>query len=478
MSSNAGIQPYNNTLVEYADQLNDVKIKIGCNGPTNKGFVLDYDLGSVAKSFKINSEGLNWTDGINTFNTSLDKLCALEIKLPALQIPPNSTTMKLNNTLLLDNGGTDVTTADNSHLNLTGNVSNTDEYVNITKGQIYMENQLGGGGNNTLISIDCKDGTGHPLMQTTLYENSTIIRDDYIKIGNKSYNTSINSGDLYCNNVNLNTINGMTPTTIGLTWGDFTGMNAYNNLPSNQYKLDNSTGSTTTMVANGLQIDNLNSGYYGILSIIGTDTFAMDSRNGVGALGDVNNNSNHTNLIVNDPNRVIAVNAVDILNNYGGGNYYTLPILFTNKTSSNYNYSNTGNWEKVFSNTINIPVEQLNLTNGLTTWKMDFAINCWNMSNQSDKGYAMYIEIRDGSGSGTDYQGFLFNQNTPYTTWKNPSTYSSATVSSCENYVYTDYYDLSGAYGSPLDIRLWRYADNPCSCDFAWLFTLSKNNLV
>jgi hypothetical protein len=112
MSSNADIQHYKNILVEYADQSNDVKLKVGCNGPTDKGIVLDYDLGSVVKSFKINSGGLNWTDGINTFNTSLDKLCALEIKLPALQIPPYSTTMKLNDTLLLNNGSADTLTLD------------------------------------------------------------------------------------------------------------------------------------------------------------------------------------------------------------------------------------------------------------------------------------------------------------------------------------------------------------------------------
>jgi hypothetical protein len=110
MSSNADIQPYKNILVEYADQSNDVKIKIGCNGPTDKGIVLDYDLGSVVKSFKINSGGLNWTDGINTFNTNLDKLCALEIKLPALQIAPDPTTLKLNDTLLLNNGSADTVT--------------------------------------------------------------------------------------------------------------------------------------------------------------------------------------------------------------------------------------------------------------------------------------------------------------------------------------------------------------------------------
>jgi hypothetical protein len=110
MSSNPNIQYYINTQVQYAEPLNDVVIKVGCNDLTDKGIVLDYDLVGIPKRFKINPGGMNWTDGINTFNTNLDKLCALEIALPALQIPPDSTTMKLNDTLLLNNGSADTLT--------------------------------------------------------------------------------------------------------------------------------------------------------------------------------------------------------------------------------------------------------------------------------------------------------------------------------------------------------------------------------
>ena len=105
MTSNPNIQYYKNTQVEYAEPLNDVVIKVGCNDLTDKGIVLDYDLVGVPKRFKINPGGMNWTDGINTFNTNLDKLCALEIALPALQVAPNPTTIKFNDTILLDNGG-------------------------------------------------------------------------------------------------------------------------------------------------------------------------------------------------------------------------------------------------------------------------------------------------------------------------------------------------------------------------------------
>jgi hypothetical protein len=203
----------------------------------------------------------------------------------------------------------------------------------------------------------------------------------------------------------------------------------------------------------------------------------LNSTNSQITLGDVGNAGNLTKIAIDDTTRTNEINSVDIKSSCGGTNYYTLPIQFTYKVNSNYTYNSPNTWEMVFAGSMGIPLEQLTLTNGYTTWKMDFAINCWNMTNQSDKAYAMYIEIRDVNGTGNDYQGFLFNQNTPYTTRKNPSTYS-ATNTQIENYVYTDYYDFSGATGSPLEIRLWRYAENSMSCDFSWLVTLSKNNLV
>ena len=42
----------------------------------------------------------------------------------------------------------------------------------------------------------------------------------------------------------MNTINGLSPTTIGLNWVDFTGSNAYANLPSQAYQV--ASGSATT----------------------------------------------------------------------------------------------------------------------------------------------------------------------------------------------------------------------------------------
>jgi len=266
-------------------------------------------------------------------------------------------------------------------------------------------------------------------------------------------------------NLNYTTLSNTT-----LTITDATGTPIIATLDKNRLQLTN--GTTTPYIelngSNQLWIENGN-----------TYPIILNSTNSQITIGDVGNAGNFTRIAVDDTTRTNEINSVDIVSNCGTGSSpnYILPIQFTNKTTGNYTLNNGNNWEMVASNTINIPLQLLTLTNGYNVWKMDFAINCYNMTNQSDKAYAMYIEIRDVNGSSIDYQGFLFNQNIPFTTHKNNSTYT-ATNSQIENYCYTDYYDFTGATGSPLEIRLWRYADNPMSCDFSWLLTLSKTNLV
>jgi hypothetical protein len=62
---------------------------------------------------------------------------------------------------------------------------------------------------------------------------------------------------------NVNTINGYSPVVIGLTWGDFTGSNAYNNLPNQAYQVASGAG-TTSQYTNLFEAYD-NSNYYGRL---------------------------------------------------------------------------------------------------------------------------------------------------------------------------------------------------------------------
>ena len=172
------------------------------------------------------------------------------------------------------------------------------------------------------------------------------------------------------------------------------------------------------------------------------------------------------------------LNSVDILSNVGAVGSppsFTLPINFTLIWERNYNYGTAGNWEMVRTTSMSLPIEYFTLTAGYNAWKVDVAFNCWNMTIQDDKEYAMYLEFVD-SGSNS-YSGYCFNQNTPFTTHKNNSNYNS-TQTQIENYCWSDHIDFTGSTGGAFTVNLWRYGLSTMSCDFRAVITLSKTNLV
>jgi hypothetical protein len=412
-------------------------------------------------------------------------------------------------------GTTDELRLNPQQVYLYNNITLANEYLDITKSRIYMENKLGGGGNETLISIDCEDGTGHPRESITLYETSTIIRDDYIKIGNKSYNTAINSGDLYCNNVTLNTINGLAPTTIGLTWGNFTGIQASINLPENNgYSLDSGSGTSSflnagfvsitdtsnskTFVgqASNLTITNTASGENSILSstdlifnagatnnISATSSFTIsaptnitiNSSSGNTEIGDTNNIVGHDCIIQVDPaTDTIVLNAYNI-NTYG----WSMPICFTTQQNSSISYTFGGqNWEQVYNTAFNIPPEFVSLGTSYTStrWKVDFTLNTYNNSNMGDKGLGVYFDLWDVYGH--QIVPYAYNQNTPYTMFKQFG-YANNGNQPFIPYTWSDIVDLNVLVSSgsnTLDLRLYFAGDSGFSCNFYLVVSFTKTN--
>lgn len=381
------------------------------------------------------------------------------------------------------------------------------ETININTGGIYIGGTLNMSGQNI-------EGV-NALYADTIYTTNLNANPNIGSILNVNCDTNFNNFDIdSVDNINLNTINGLSPTTIGLIWNDFDANNAWTNLPNNQYALNNYLGSVSSLSVNSLSITNANTttnytfgvsgndlrinpngdrllmgdtaeSYWGDFSIGTNSTIGLNvggackidlnSRGGLLIAGDTDLAVNKTTIIINDVHREIDLNAVDILSNVGSSIYYTLPINFTMKWTGNYNYSLNNNWEMVQHNQMNLPVEYFTLTGAQTAWRYEFAINCYNCNNQTDKAYAMYLEFVDSNSNA--FQSFCFNYNTPFTTHKNNSTYS-ATSNSIENYCYTDHIDFTGSSGGPFDIRLWRYGDNNYNCDFNAILTLSKTNLV
>ena len=77
---------------------------------SNQGFILDYDkLTDNPKKFTITDNGINFTDTSNNNITTLDRLSLVQSLFQAVEVPSNSTTLQINNKLLLDNSANSVT---------------------------------------------------------------------------------------------------------------------------------------------------------------------------------------------------------------------------------------------------------------------------------------------------------------------------------------------------------------------------------
>ena len=76
----------------------DVRIGVG-----DQGLHIEYDILTSAKTFNITPAGIFWTDGITPYTTGLGRLAAVQQAFQAVELPPNSTTLQLNNRAYLNN---------------------------------------------------------------------------------------------------------------------------------------------------------------------------------------------------------------------------------------------------------------------------------------------------------------------------------------------------------------------------------------
>jgi len=103
------------------------------------------------------------------------------------------------------------------------------------------------------------------FINSTSYPPATPSWNDTLSVSATVFQPiNLNNNDINSvNNINLNTINGLTPTTIGLNWGDFTGSNAYANLPGQAYQVQ-SFSSISLQFASNFQVydSNINTNSY------------------------------------------------------------------------------------------------------------------------------------------------------------------------------------------------------------------------
>ena len=422
-------------------------------------------------------------------------------RIIAVKLPPNVTTLFVDNTILLDETSSpnvNYTTLDN--YNIIVNDTSSGDIADLSSQGLQVSN----GTNIAYIqnnNIVVTDGTNSSNLNSTQvncfnFTNGTFTQMDGLKFKISDLYGTIGITELNNLSLNFTDITNSESSSLSTSALTITGGGATSQIQAlgGDFVINNDT--------NRLLMGNTQPSYWGDFSV-GTHSeinqnvgglcqIKLNSRFGTLTAGDADETNNKTTLYIEDSSRTIRMNAydtaggtggktqlnsVDILSNVGAVGsppIFTLPINFTKKWDGGYSYNNPNNWELVRSVNMDLPVEYFTLSS-YTAWKIDVAFNCWNMTNQTDKAYAMYLEFVDNNS--TSYTGICFNQNTPFTTHRNSSTYT-ATVSDCQNYCWSDHIDFSGSSGGSFSVHLWRYADNPMSCDFIAIITLSKTNIL
>ena len=233
-------------------------------------------------------------------------------------------------------------------------------------------------------------------------------------------------------------------------------LTAGNTATNKDILLTNGTGITNTLSFNGLSSND---------KMFITSADAMTLSTGAGLY----------NIYLNTPN----------LNAYK----YAMPICFSlAKTAQTFNYTlGTQQMENIFNDAFNIPVEFVALAPPpsyiSSKWKIEVAFNCYNSSNLSDKGLAIYIEFEDAAA--TVYAPVVYNKNFPYAVWQTASSYvvAGAGTTGFQNFNWTDHIDFAGLYGTgagnlPLDMRFFLAGDTAFTADYNLLVTLTKTNII
>jgi hypothetical protein len=158
---------------------------------TSQGLVLQYDKLTVdPKTFTITHNGINYKDNTNNDTTSLQRLAQVQQLFQAVVLPPDSTTLQINNRLLLQDpayntvsGSMSVDSGGNVRIDASGNlilnplnplgtINASGKTINIGGGQIHNCGLINSQNNND-ITIQ-GSGTGNIILRTGDTDRLTI----------------------------------------------------------------------------------------------------------------------------------------------------------------------------------------------------------------------------------------------------------------------------------------------------------------
>jgi hypothetical protein len=121
--SSTNIQEYSDQQLSFVSANGDKKITFGSATGTTEGIEIEYDRLTTSKTFKISPAGVNWNDGVDNYTTGLARLAVVQQAFQAVELPPNATTLKLNDTILVDAGVVNQSTTINDGTAIFSNAS-------------------------------------------------------------------------------------------------------------------------------------------------------------------------------------------------------------------------------------------------------------------------------------------------------------------------------------------------------------------
>jgi hypothetical protein len=234
--------------------------------------------------------------------------------------------------------------------------------------------------------------------------------------------------------------------------------------PATSYGIDFQSTTTTPFLINGnTPLDIISSNYITMtasneyITITSDDDLTLTS-------------ANQGNINLNAPN----------INSYG----WALPICLNFFDQNSYNYGAGGQiLQDVYQVGFTVPnqffsdVPQSGYT--ATRWQINYDLNQFNMSDNGDKGFAMYFELWDSNSN--VYSPFLYNQLTPFCRWNNSAGFSNGTYSNFSSVNWCDYVDLGGLAGTfdgNLTLHLYVAGNNPFSSEFKLKLGFTRINRI
>jgi len=199
--------------------------------PKDKLVQLEYDMNTTAKTFTINDEGIQWTDGTTTHLTALDRITQISKLIPAVQPQAtiNSQILAVDNTLLVLDDITTPTCAVNIQADNTGGVG-------------------------THFGIDLVNTTNNndfEIRNDPSYEGSVVFKD--FGSGSGTTQTGIKQGTISLTDTATPLTTSFSPTTLtsgasSRTWADIiTNTGSANTLQQVLVNGNTATGSTANI---------------------------------------------------------------------------------------------------------------------------------------------------------------------------------------------------------------------------------------